>query len=142
MESISIAPDNDSTNATTVSQPFEATWSPSKSGALDTDSLQILKRAPRAWERAPHSPAAEESRFKKVWKRYELRSQITGEPVEPFEEPQDVWEYTRFTRESSEKAENHTIARHAFGNQLYAWETAVQAVYSNQMGQTTQRGSK
>jgi hypothetical protein len=74
---------------------FTASWSPSKATALDTASLPITK-AHRAWERAPQSPQAEHSRFKKVWKRYELRSgpdgttrEVVFEQLEPESEGLD-----------------------------------------------------
>jgi hypothetical protein len=56
----------------TNTNTFTASWSPSKATVLDPASLPIPK-AHRAWERAEQVPQAEGSRFKKVWKRYELR---------------------------------------------------------------------
>jgi hypothetical protein len=74
MEQISTDFNNTNSSAPPISHPFETAWTPSKRSALDTATFQISKPAPRAWQRTPHSPVALESRFKKVWKRYELRS--------------------------------------------------------------------
>ncbi|KAF2434527.1 hypothetical protein EJ08DRAFT_693554 [Tothia fuscella] len=51
-------------------------WSPSKvlPAVLDTASLPIPKTH-KGWERAPYSPQAEQTKVKKVWRRYELRQQ-------------------------------------------------------------------
>lgn len=51
-------------------------WSPSKTAPaiLDTASLPIA-RAHKGWDRAPHSPLAEQTKVKKVWRRYESRQQ-------------------------------------------------------------------
>jgi hypothetical protein len=53
---------------------FNASWSPSKTATLEPVNLPVAK-APRAWDRKPCTPSAEQSRVKKVWKRYELRAQ-------------------------------------------------------------------
>lgn len=59
----------------TSAQPsFNASWSPSKTAALGPVNLPVTK-APRAWDRKPCNPSAEQSRVKMVWKRYELRAQ-------------------------------------------------------------------
>jgi hypothetical protein len=74
---------------------FTASWSPSKATALDPTSLPIAKTH-RAWERAAQSPQAENSRVKKVWKRYEFRSgqdetvaELVPEVLQEEEEEQD-----------------------------------------------------
>jgi hypothetical protein len=54
---------------------FMAEWSPSKTAALDPLRVQLAEHIPRAWERAPFSPATEDSRFKKVWKCNSTRPQ-------------------------------------------------------------------
>src|ERR1700759_2287258 len=60
---------------------FDVAWSPSKSSALDSSRVQLAVHAPRAWDRAPVSPVAEDSRFKKGWKSYNLRQQTSQAPV-------------------------------------------------------------
>lgn len=65
----------DKTSNTTVQPPqaqFKATWSPSKTAALNPSNFPMSKQ-PRAWDRKACAPAAEQSRVKTVWKRYELR---------------------------------------------------------------------
>jgi hypothetical protein len=68
-------------------QTFEATWSPSKVAALDPDTLTLSKRLPRGWDRVQHAPSTEQSRFKAVWKRYELRAQPAPTKAAPSLEP-------------------------------------------------------
>jgi hypothetical protein len=63
-----------STESTSAPPSFNASWSPSKTAALGAANLPVAK-APRAWDRKPCNPSAEQSRVKKVWKRYELRAQ-------------------------------------------------------------------
>jgi hypothetical protein len=58
---------------------FPTSWSPSRTVALDPANLILTKRDPRPWERAPHQPTSQESRFRIVWKRYELRSRPSGQ---------------------------------------------------------------
>jgi hypothetical protein len=60
--------------AESVQPSFNASWSPSKTAALGPVNLPVAK-APRAWDRKPCNPSTEQSRVKKVWKRYELRAQ-------------------------------------------------------------------
>lgn len=57
---------------------FPTTWSPSRTVALDPANLIITKRDPRPWERAPHQPTSQDSRFRIVWKRYELRPRASS----------------------------------------------------------------
>src|SRR6266480_1475148 len=60
--------------STSAPPSFNASWSPSKTAALGPTNLPVAK-TPRAWDRKPCNPSAEQSRIKKVWKRYELRAQ-------------------------------------------------------------------
>jgi hypothetical protein len=80
MEQISTLFHHTNSSAPPIPHSFEAAWSPSKRNALDTTTFHISKPAPRAWQRTPHSPVANESRFKKVWKRYDLRSLHGDDP--------------------------------------------------------------
>jgi hypothetical protein len=65
--------------ATSLSSPPnhaapEFLWTPSKSEALGPAAVKLNdKPAPRRWERVPVVPAAQDSRFRTVWKRYMLR---------------------------------------------------------------------
>lgn len=52
---------------------FKATWSPSKTQALNPANLQLSKQ-PRAWDRKACNPAAGRNLVRKVWKRYDLRT--------------------------------------------------------------------
>jgi len=52
---------------------FAATWSPSKKSVLDPESLPIGKQH-KGWERQAHEPNNKEARYKKVWKRYDVKS--------------------------------------------------------------------
>jgi hypothetical protein len=62
----------------------EFLWTPSKSEALGPAAVKLTKREPRLWERAPHLPAAQDSRFKTVWKRHMLRPRAaTSAPALP-----------------------------------------------------------
>lgn len=57
-------------------------WSPSKIAAFDASRVQLVDHVPRAWERAPHLPAVEDSRFKTVWKCHSMRQQpLASTPV-------------------------------------------------------------
>ncbi|EKG13045.1 hypothetical protein MPH_09865 [Macrophomina phaseolina MS6] len=53
---------------------FEATWDQQDASFLQPGAIPLPK-AHRAWERQPQSPFARNSRYRKVWKRYDLRSQ-------------------------------------------------------------------
>ncbi|KAK0644777.1 hypothetical protein DIS24_g8551 [Lasiodiplodia hormozganensis] len=53
---------------------FEAKWKESDASFLQPSKIPVPK-AHRAWERQPHSPFTRNGKFRKVWKRYELRSQ-------------------------------------------------------------------
>jgi hypothetical protein len=55
----------------------EFLWTPSKSEALGPAAVKLTKREPRLWDRAPHRPVAQDSRFKTVWRRYMLRPRST-----------------------------------------------------------------
>lgn len=59
-------------NVPTTSK-FDQTWSPSATHAFDASTLAIA-RAPRAWERKAEPPREKDARFRKVWRRYGLRS--------------------------------------------------------------------
>ena len=54
------------------STQFSAEWN-------DNDAVYLHPSRPakvhRAWERKPHSPFDQQSRFRKVWRRYSFRSQ-------------------------------------------------------------------
>ncbi|KAK8170819.1 hypothetical protein BKA80DRAFT_338946 [Phyllosticta citrichinensis] len=52
---------------------FDASWDATDASAFDPASLPLAK-APRAWERQPHSPFARNGKYRKVWKRNELRT--------------------------------------------------------------------
>ncbi|KAK7529168.1 uncharacterized protein J3D65DRAFT_672737 [Phyllosticta citribraziliensis] len=52
---------------------FDASWDATDASAFDPASLPLAK-APRAWERQPHSPFARTGKYRKVWKRNELRT--------------------------------------------------------------------
>lgn len=41
-------------------------------------AVEVPSRRPRAWERAPKSPAKSHRQGKKVWKRYEVRRKEVG----------------------------------------------------------------
>lgn len=59
-------------------------WTPSKSEALGPAAVKLTKREPRLWDRVPQVPAAQDSRFKTVWKRYMLRPRtLTSAPALP-----------------------------------------------------------
>jgi hypothetical protein len=63
-------------------------WTPSKSEALGPAAVKLTKREPRLWDRAPQVPAAQDSRFKTVWKRYMLRPRgLTSAPALPSSDP-------------------------------------------------------
>ncbi|GME27690.1 hypothetical protein GTA08_BOTSDO11811 [Neofusicoccum parvum] len=53
---------------------FDPKWNQTDASFLHPSALPRPK-APRAWERQPHSPFARNGKYRKVWKRYELRSQ-------------------------------------------------------------------
>lgn len=59
---------------------FQQTWSPSTVDALDPSQLQLPK-VRRAWERKAQSPSDKDARYRKVWKRYGLRTP-SGESVD------------------------------------------------------------
>ncbi|TKA72730.1 hypothetical protein B0A49_05796 [Cryomyces minteri] len=56
---------------------FDPDWKPADTTSLRPDNLSI-PRIPRAWERQPRSPYARDRNLRKVWKRYDLRSQQQG----------------------------------------------------------------
>lgn len=69
--------DDRHSSAPPPSTTFDARWSPSRSiPALDPAKLTLTKREPRLWERAPHKPTSQDSRFKVVWKRFEFRQTL------------------------------------------------------------------
>ncbi|KAL1621739.1 hypothetical protein SLS54_005262 [Diplodia seriata] len=53
---------------------FGATWNESDASFLQPGAVPLPK-AHRAWERQPHSPFKRNGKYRKVWKRYELRSE-------------------------------------------------------------------
>ncbi|KAK8253207.1 hypothetical protein HDK77DRAFT_489874 [Phyllosticta capitalensis] len=52
---------------------FDASWDAADASVFDPTSLPLAK-APRAWERQPHSPFARNGKYRKVWKRNETRT--------------------------------------------------------------------
>lgn len=57
---------------------FDSTWHETDVTFLNPTSLPLPK-IPRAWERMPKLPFARDGKYKKVWRRYELRSQPMGQ---------------------------------------------------------------
>ncbi|KAK3078617.1 hypothetical protein LTS18_007047, partial [Coniosporium uncinatum] len=60
---------------------FAATWSPSKKPVLDPESLPIGKLH-KGWERQAQEPNNKDARYKKVWKRYDVKSGQENECTE------------------------------------------------------------
>ncbi|KAL1651903.1 hypothetical protein SLS58_000026 [Diplodia intermedia] len=58
---------------------FGATWNESDASFLQPGAVPLPK-AHRAWERQPHSPFKRNGKYRKVWKRYELRSEPDPQP--------------------------------------------------------------
>lgn len=61
---------------------FDSTWHETDVIFLNPTSLPLPK-IPRAWERMPKLPFARDGKYKKVWRRYELRSQPIGQQSKP-----------------------------------------------------------
>lgn len=55
---------------------FDATWQQADASFLKPSSIPLPK-AHRGWERQPHSPFVRSGKYRKVWKRYDLRSEPT-----------------------------------------------------------------
>ncbi|KAI9664693.1 MAG: hypothetical protein M1821_006141 [Bathelium mastoideum] len=68
----------DNKNQSVVSGEIESNFSTEWTA---DDALHLIPHRPsklhRAWERQPRSPFAQQSRFRKVWRRYSLKSQHT-----------------------------------------------------------------
>jgi len=60
---------------------FAPTWSPSKKPVLDPESLPIGKLH-KGWERQAQEPNNKDARYKKVWKRYDIKSGQENECTE------------------------------------------------------------
>ncbi|KAF1991756.1 hypothetical protein K402DRAFT_459017 [Aulographum hederae CBS 113979] len=60
---------------------FAGSWSPSKTAALSPSRLPISKPH-RAWERKAEEPKVNDARYKRVWRRYELRREAGNQEGE------------------------------------------------------------
>lgn len=59
---------------------FDTTWDQQDASFLQPSAIPLPKPH-RAWERQPQSPFSRNGRYRKVWKRYELRSQPKTRPL-------------------------------------------------------------
>lgn len=113
---------------------FDSTWHETDVIFLNPTSLPLPK-IPRAWERMPKLPFARDGKYKKVWRRYELRSQPIGQQSKPSpsEEEQEgsksparVVKKLRLKRgESGESAPIWEAKKPAFTATRWEWRKSV-----------------